>query len=88
VNIWTQSPRPTLAVKWGEPYSTGYWGDSRKQADDLIKGRWLAELRFDFWLNSSPDLHEKLIFKKNTLMMYRISYFQLTNRLNYFLRIK
>jgi hypothetical protein len=29
---------------WGKPYRNGYWGDSRVQANDEIKQRWLEEI--------------------------------------------
>ena len=32
-----------------EPGNQGYWGDSRLQANDLVKSRWLAEIESDFW---------------------------------------
>jgi len=35
------------------------------QVNDLIKKRWLAEIQSDFWLNSSPDLYEKLNYLKD-----------------------
>lgn len=45
---------------WAKPYRNGYWGDSRVQANDEIRQRWLAEIESDFWLNASPDLFDIL----------------------------
>ncbi|MGD9050167.1 MAG: hypothetical protein PVF77_19090 [Anaerolineae bacterium] len=45
---------------WGKPYRNGYWGDSRVQANDEIKQRWLGEIEQDFWLQGSPDLFQVL----------------------------
>jgi hypothetical protein len=45
---------------WSAPYRSGYWGDSRIQADEEIKKRWLAEVEGDFWLHASPDLFTAL----------------------------
>ena len=49
---------------WGEPYQNGYWGDSRVQANDLIKEHWLAELDQNFWLMGGPDLLASLGYSK------------------------
>ena len=45
---------------WGSPYYSGYWGDSRVQANEEILNRWQAELKKDLWLNSDGDLFELL----------------------------
>lgn len=34
---------------WGPPYSNGYWGDSRVQANDSLTQRWLDELQRGSW---------------------------------------
>ncbi len=41
---------------WGPPYNNGYWGDSRVQANDFIKQRWLDEMNKDSWLKASKEL--------------------------------
>ena len=46
------------------PYQNGYWADSRVQANDLIKERWLAELDQDSWLMGAPDLFDSLGYLK------------------------
>ncbi len=51
---WDNQPR------WGPPYSEGYWGDSRVQANTIIRSRWLEEVTSSRWLNASPDLFEIL----------------------------
>jgi hypothetical protein len=45
---------------WGPPYSSGYWGDSRVQASDLIAERWKSELLKDKWLHAGDDLFSSL----------------------------
>ena len=45
---------------WAAPYTDGYWGDSRVQANSLIQERWLAEISQDKWLHVSPTLFNQL----------------------------
>ncbi|MGB2965121.1 MAG: hypothetical protein WBB69_14165 [Anaerolineales bacterium] len=33
---------------WGKPYPTGYWGDSRVQANKIIPECWLEAINQDF----------------------------------------
>jgi hypothetical protein len=44
---------------WGAG-STLYWGDSRIQANALIRERWLAEIGTESWLHGGPDLFDTL----------------------------
>ena len=45
---------------WGPDGGNGYWGDSRVQANDTIRERWLAEIGTPFWLHGTPDLFKML----------------------------
>lgn len=45
---------------WGSPYYSGYWGDSRVQANEEILQRWKAELSKERWLHADGDLFEVL----------------------------
>ena len=45
---------------WGSG-ANGYWGDSRVEANALVQGRWLAEIRKELWLHGGPDLFSLLI---------------------------
>lgn len=38
---------------WGPPYKDGYWGDSRIEANALIRKKWLAEIRKPVWIHES-----------------------------------
>lgn len=46
---------------WGPPYSSGFWGDTRVQADAAITEFWLSELSDDLWLHGSPELFDLLL---------------------------
>ena len=47
--------------KWSSPYSEGYWGDSRIQANPEISGYWLGEIgNTDLWLHGSQDISQRL----------------------------
>lgn len=35
---------------WAFPYTGGYWGDARVEANPYIKDMWLAEMKKDHWL--------------------------------------
>jgi hypothetical protein len=37
-------------AQWAAPYSSGYFGDSRVQAEPEIERRWLAELADPLWI--------------------------------------
>lgn len=39
-----------------KPYPNGYWGDSSVQVNELIKQRWIEEIRGDFWSPARPNL--------------------------------
>lgn len=45
---------------WGPPYRQGYWGDSRVQANPVIKARWLETVTAPGWLHASPSLFQTL----------------------------
>lgn len=45
---------------WGPPYASGYWGDSRVQANPTIKQNWQAELGRETWLHAHEDLFDML----------------------------
>ncbi|MDX1741327.1 MAG: hypothetical protein R3178_08545, partial [Rhodothermales bacterium] len=47
---------------WRPGGLNGYWGDSRVEANDEIKARWMAEINDPFWLHGSPDLQQQLRF--------------------------
>ena len=49
---------------WGPPYQEGYWGDTRVQANPLIKERWMAEISRGCWLNGSGRLFNQLGFQR------------------------
>jgi hypothetical protein len=57
---WDEQPM------WAAPYRNGYWGDSRVQANEVIKRRWLAEIEGDYWLNATPDLFALLGYQANS----------------------
>ena len=46
--------------RWGPPYTEGYWGDTRVEANSTIRSRWLDEVTASRWLNASPDLFDIL----------------------------
>lgn len=41
---------------WGAPYTQGYWGDSRVQANPTIERNWRHVTGGDEWLQASPEL--------------------------------
>lgn len=43
--LWDAQPM------WAAPYAHGYWGDSRIQANDAIRRRWLAQIGKPAWLH-------------------------------------
>jgi hypothetical protein len=44
-------------LMWQDGGSEGlYWGDSRVEANEVIRARWLAEVSTDRWLHGSPEL--------------------------------
>lgn len=45
---------------WGSPYTSGYWGDSRVQVNDVITKNWLREVTKPLWLHAAPNLFEVL----------------------------
>lgn len=45
---------------WGPPYRQGYWGDSRVEANNFIKDKWMAEIAGESWLQSSPAIFGEL----------------------------
>ncbi|PWJ38498.1 fibronectin type III domain-containing protein [Sediminitomix flava] len=47
--------------KWASPYNEGYWGDTRVEANTVIKSKWLEETNKDFWLLGSTDISSKLL---------------------------
>ena len=50
---------------WDEPYEQGYWGDSRVQANEEIKEKWLIEVKQESWLQSSDTLFNQLNYLTN-----------------------
>src|SRR5262249_15634128 len=38
---------------WGPPYQSGYWGDSRIQADATVQKLWVAEITRPVWLHGT-----------------------------------
>ena len=47
--LWDTQPM------WAAPYAHGYWGDSRIQANDVIRSRWLAEIGKPAWLHGGKQ---------------------------------
>ncbi|HEY4722426.1 MAG TPA: glycosyl hydrolase, partial [Anaerolineae bacterium] len=45
---------------WGPPYTNGYRGDSRVQANPGILARWKSEIGESNWLQAAPDLFAQL----------------------------
>ena len=45
---------------WGPPHRQGYWGDSRVEANDFIKEKWMGEIAGESWLKASPSLFHGL----------------------------
>jgi beta-mannanase len=45
---------------WAPPYSQGYWGDTRVQANATIKANWQTEINTPFWLHGGPTLFNQL----------------------------
>ncbi len=45
---------------WAPPYSQGYWGDTRVQANTTISTNWKNELNTPFWLHGSTSLFGQL----------------------------
>ncbi|HMN47224.1 MAG TPA: glycosyl hydrolase [Povalibacter sp.] len=45
---------------WAAPYASGYWGDSRIQANPRIQELWLTEVRRAPWLHGGPALFTTL----------------------------
>ena len=41
---------------WAKPYASGYWGDSRIQANPSLQKLWLAEVSKPEWLHGGPQL--------------------------------
>ncbi len=41
-------------------YVEGYWGDTRIEANQVIKDKWLAEINTDFWLLGSDDINNQI----------------------------
>ena len=50
-----------VQVQWAPPYSQGYWGDSRVQANASIQQKWLTEVNTSFWLHGSSTLFNTLL---------------------------
>nr|2DDX_A Chain A, beta-1,3-xylanase [Vibrio sp. AX-4]3VPL_A Chain A, Beta-1,3-xylanase XYL4 [Vibrio sp.] len=46
--------------RWAAPYNEGYWGDSRVQANALIKSNWQQEIAKGQYINHSETLFETL----------------------------
>jgi hypothetical protein len=49
---------------WGPPYKEGYWGDTRVEANPVIKNKWLETIGKENWLHGSPGLFQDLGFVK------------------------
>ncbi|UII23856.1 Ig-like domain-containing protein [Fulvivirga ligni] len=47
-------------AKWTYPYYEGYWGDTRIEANAVIKQNWLSEIQSGFWLLGSPGINSNL----------------------------
>jgi|GEM_PF-569384 len=45
---------------WAPPYSQGYWGDTRVQANSTILANWRSQITNGSWLNSSSTLFSQL----------------------------
>lgn len=52
--LWDAQPM------WAAPYAHGYWGDTRIQANDSIRQRWLAEIGRPVWLHGAAKLTTQL----------------------------
>jgi hypothetical protein len=51
---------------WSAPYASGYWGDSRIQANETIETRWLREIGAAPWLHGGASLFEALGYSSAT----------------------
>lgn len=52
-------------LMWGPPYRQGYWGDSRVEANEVIKEKWLETMSPEKgWLHASPELFGRLGYEK------------------------
>jgi len=49
-------------LMWGYPYWQGYWGDSRVEANDYLKTKWLETTSQQRWMHASPSLFSELGF--------------------------
>lgn len=47
---------------WGPPYKNGYWGDTRVEANPVIKAKWIDTISQSKWMLSSPTLFSDLGF--------------------------
>lgn len=56
---WDEQPM------WGKPYASGYWGDSRIQANPSIQQRWLAVINGPQWLHGGPSLFATLAHRQS-----------------------
>lgn len=45
---------------WGKPYHSGFWGDSRVQANSYILEKWLAQISQPQWLHGGAELTSSL----------------------------
>jgi endo-1,4-beta-D-glucanase Y len=45
---------------WKDYVNSGYWGDSRVQANATIKSNWFSEINTPFWLHGSSALFSQL----------------------------
>lgn len=45
---------------WGTPYNSGFWGDSRIEANPEIQHNWQQELAKPLWLHGGPTLKAQL----------------------------
>jgi hypothetical protein len=45
---------------WGSPYASGYWGDTRIQANPSLQESWVAEISKPAWMHGGPRLFDAL----------------------------
>ncbi len=50
---------------WGPPYRSGYWGDTRFEANEGMRNKWLAEITKPKWMHGSDSLFA-ILFRSAT----------------------
>jgi hypothetical protein len=67
---------------WGAPYNSGYWGDTRVQANATIKANWTTELAKPIWIHGSTTLFNslgapgaRLASEENSVDAFEVNFF-------------